>query len=336
MTEPSHDDQSLTNALGHAAATAGYAPSVHNTQPWRWRLLPDTLELYAVRDRQLAATDPDGRLMTLSCGAALHHARVALIAEGWATRVDRIPDPGTPDLQARITGTGHAAPSAGAMRLVQSIRVRHTDRRPISDERVPDESVTAIVRAAGEEGAQLQILSRDQVVELAATASKAAAVSADDPVLHEELRYWTDRAGPAGTGLPPEVLPERAPQSTVPARDFGQSGGLPIGPGHDRAALYALLFGNEDEPEGWLRAGEALSAAWLAATGLGVSVVPLSGVIETIGTRERLRQMLSGLGYPYLALRLGIADPTHAGPAHTPRIPAEQVVDTSAVRPAAS
>ena len=218
------------------------------------------------------------------------------------------------------------------MRLVEAMRVRHTDRRPVSDEEVPDESLAAIVRAAGDEGAQLQILGRDQVLELAAAASKAAAVAAEDPQLRDELRYWTDRAGPVGTGLPPEVLPERAAETTVPARDFGRPGGLPVGPGHDQAAVYGLLFGNEDGPGAWLRAGEALSAAWLAGTGLGVSMVPLSGVVETIGTRETLRQLLSGLGYPYLALRLGIANPT-PGPEHTPRLPTEQVVDNSAALP---
>ncbi|WP_406079143.1 Acg family FMN-binding oxidoreductase [Micromonospora sp. NBC_00858] len=330
--ETRQPDRALTTALAQVAAVAGRAPSVHNTQPWCWRVLPDGLELLAVRDRQLAAIDFDGRLMTLSCGAALHHARLELAAEGWAMRVDRLPDPAHPDLLARIVANGRAPASREAMRLVQCMQVRHTDRRPVSDEPVSDESVKAIVQAGHAEGARLQILSADQVMGLAAAASRAEAVAAADPQIREELRYWTGRAGPAGTGVPPEVLPEQPPQATVPARDFARPGTLPVGPGHDRAAVYALLFGDEDEPESWLRAGEALSAAWLTATRLGVSVVPLSGVIETVGTRQTLRQMLAGLGYPYLVLRLGIAGPAHAGPPHTPRMPAEQVVDTSAVR----
>lgn len=61
-------------------------------------------------------------------------------------------------------------------------------------------------------------------------------------------------------------------------------------------------------------------------------MLPLSGVVEVEGTRQNLRQLLAGLGFPYLVLRLGIADPAHAAPPHTPRLPAEQVVDTSAVR----
>ncbi|MCM0677406.1 nitroreductase [Micromonospora phytophila] len=323
-------DRPLTTALARAAATAGHAPSVHNSQPWRWRVLPDALELRVVRDPQLAATDPEGRLLAYSCGAALHHARVALTAEGWTAVVERMPDPGDPDLLARLTGLARAEADPDALHMVQCMQVRHTDRRPVSDEPMPTAAVGQITAAVAAEGAQLQILDRDQVMELAAAAGHAATVEAEDPQQREELQYWTSRSG--GTGLPPEVLPEQAPQTTVPARDFGRPGTLPVGPGHDKAAVYALLYGDEDERDSWLRAGEALSAAWLTATRLGVSVVPLSGVVEVPGTRQTLRGLLAGLGYPYLVLRLGIADPAHAGPPHTPRLAVAQVVDTSAVR----
>ncbi|WBB81706.1 nitroreductase [Micromonospora sp. WMMD882] len=323
--------RSLTTAYVEAATTAGHAPSVHNTQPWRWRVLPDALELRVAADRRLAAIDPDGRLLTLSCGAALHHARVALAAEGWTPAVERLPDPDDPELLARITGARRAGPDPDAMRLVQCMQIRHTDRRPVSDEPAPDESLREIARAAGLAGAHLHLLDADQVLELAAAAGHAASVEAEDPQAREELAYWTSRAG-VGVGLPAEALPAQPPQTTVPARDFGRPGSLPIGPGHDRAARYAILFGDADEPDGWLAAGEALSAAWLAATRLCVSVVPLSGVVEVAGTRQTLRRLLSGLGFPYLALRLGVADPANTGPAPTPRLDATQVVDTSAVR----
>ncbi|MFB9237906.1 Acg family FMN-binding oxidoreductase [Plantactinospora siamensis] len=320
----------VATALAQAAAAAGHAPSVHNTQPWRWRVLPDRLELYAVRERQLSAIDPGGRLLLTSCGTALHHAVLALRAEGWQVRVEPLPDPARPDLLASLVPTGHDAPADGAMRLVQSMSVRHTDRRPVSDTPVPASAIEAIRRAA-EEFAHLQVLDADQIFDLAAAASRAAETEADDPQVREELAYWTGRAAPTGTGLPAEVLPDQPAQTTVPGRDFGP-GSLPMGPGHDRRATYGLLYGDDDEPGGWFAAGEALSAAWLTATGLGVSVVPLSWVVEVEVTREILHRALSGMGYPYLVLRLGIADPDQAGPPHTPRLAADQVIDTSAVR----
>ncbi|MEV6374801.1 Acg family FMN-binding oxidoreductase [Micromonospora musae] len=323
-------DRVLTTALTQAAATAGLAPSVHNSQPWRWTVRPEALELRMVHEPQLASTDPENRLVTLSCGLALHHVRVALAAEGWALQVKRLPDPGELDLLARLSGFRQTTADAGATRLVPCIRARQTDRRPVSDEPVPDATLNEIVGAAVAQGGRLQLLDSDQVMELAAAAAHAAVVAEEEPELREELAYWTSRAG-TGAGLPPEVLPERPPQTTVPVRDFGQSGTLPVSSGHDRAATYAILWNTDDEPDSWLRAGEGLSAAWLTATRLGVSMVPLSGVIETDGTRQTLRQMLAGLGFPYLAMRLGIADRTNAAPPHTPRLPTEQIVDTSAV-----
>ena len=55
----------MTGALANAAALAGYAPSIHNTQPWRWQVSENTLDLFAVHSRQLAITDPEGRLALL-------------------------------------------------------------------------------------------------------------------------------------------------------------------------------------------------------------------------------------------------------------------------------
>ncbi|MFG1955180.1 hypothetical protein [Micromonospora sp. NPDC048830] len=166
---------------------------------------------------------------------------MALAAEGWSVRVERLPDSARSDLLANLIVTGQVPASADAVRLVRCVPQRRTDRRPVRDEEAPAGSVDAIVAAATAEGARLQVLTDDQVLELAAAAVTAAAVEAEDPQLRDELQYWTSRAAVRGAGLPAEVLPERAAQTTVPARDFGRAGTLPIGPGHDRGAVYALL-----------------------------------------------------------------------------------------------
>ena len=67
--------------LAEAVERALRAPSVHNTQPWLWRINPRVIELHADWTRHLAATDPDRRDVLLSCGAALHHLQVALVRQ---------------------------------------------------------------------------------------------------------------------------------------------------------------------------------------------------------------------------------------------------------------
>lgn len=312
-----------SEALSRAADAARLAPSVHNTQPWRWVVHADRLELFAVPDRQLREQDPDGRLMLLSCGAALHHARVALDAEGWRHHVDR--PAGEP--LAVIRAEGHEPADPHAMHRFQLLHVRHTDRRTVSDEPVPQGVRQALVDAARQGGARLHVLRRDQVLQLAVMIEHAGDAQQHDERMRAETAEWVGGDRPAGTGLPDAVIPAELPLTTVAERDFGVSGTLAAGAGHDTAASYAVLYGDADEPVDWLRSGEALSEVWLSATDHGATLLPLSSPVELPFTRQALRRMLGDTGYPYLVLRLGIADADHAGPPHTPRLPTEQVIE---------
>jgi len=312
--------------LAEAAEVAGYAPSVHNTQPWRWRINGEGMDLLADRDRQLSATDPHGRLLTISCGAALHHLTIALAAEGRQAQLQRLDGP---DHLARITLGPRVEVTPEAMRRLQAIRVRHTDRRPVADTPLTTETVDALRQAASPYGIDIHLLTHDQVVELGTASAQADRIELLDPQQRHELAYWIGGDRPQGTGIPDSALTEQPTGGPVPGRDFVRAGTLPTGEGSDRAASYAVLFGPGDEPVDWLRAGEALSACWLAATEQGVSVLPFSAVIEVPVTREVLRRLLSNLGYPYLVLRLGIAPDDRPGPPHTPRLPAKQLIEMS-------
>lgn len=314
------------DAYRQAAEAAGRAPSTHNTQPWRWLATPAGLELRADRSRQLRAADPEGRLLTISCGAALHHARLALAAAGWKPQVVRLPDLRSPDHLASITVADHATPSAQDRRLYDEIGERHTDRRPTVEEPVPAEKLDLIRQAAVEQGAGLHWLRPPDLDDLAVAAARANEIGLADPDQRAEMDYWIGGRRPGRTGVPSEAIPQHAPQTDIPGRDFGRPGTLAVGTGHARLATYGLLFRPGDESDDWLRAGEALSACWLKATDLGVAVLPLSSVIEAPATREVLRRMLAGVGHPLLVLRFGVADPGQAPVADTPRLPAERVI----------
>jgi len=306
---------------------AGFAPSVHNTQPWLWRVHPDSLDLRAARERQLQLSDPEGRLLVISCGTALHHAQVALAAEGREAQVARMPDDTDADLLARITIGEHGQASAEAMKHFQTLGLRHTDRRPVSAIPPDEQAIDAVRRAGTLGGINVHRLTEDQVSELGAAAARADQIEIMDPEQRAEIAYWVGGDRPDGVGVPMEVIPDAVTPSVVPGRDFVREGHLHTGEGSDRAAVYLMLFGDGDEPADWLRAGEALSAAWLAATEQGLSVLPFSSVVEVPSTRETMRSMLSFLGYPYLVLRVGNANADHEFPPLTPRLPAEQTIE---------
>ena len=313
-------------ALLAAAESAGRAPSIHNTQPWRWVLRGDELELHAERGRRLPELDASGHLLLLSCGAALHHARVALAAEGWAHEVT-IP---ASEPLARIRATKRAELDPTAMRRLQATFVRRSDRRPVSTNPVDLTALNDVLDGIRAEGEQVHVLRAEQVLELAAVVDRAMRAEDTDERQRAELARWVGGARPERTGIPDAAIPQQPPQTTVPGRDFGVAGTLPTGAGHDTAAVYAILYGGGDSDADWLRAGEALSAGWLEAVDHGLALLPVTAPVEIASTRHLLQQMISDVGYPHLAVRVGMADPDHAGPPHTPRLRADQTIEVIA------
>jgi nitroreductase len=325
-----------TDALVAAAEAALRAPSIFNSQPWRWHVSADTLELSADADRQLPVVDPEHVMSTLSCGIALHHARTALSAEGYSQAVDRLPDPARPGLLARIRITGTHIPDPADVRRYQASLIRHTDRRPFEGEPLPDTVVDRLRAVAEAEHAYLYRMRPDDVPALAAAVTAAQRVEMADPDYRAELARWTNRPAGSGDGVPADTVPAATPR-TVPVRDFilagdqaddtGIGGGIePLAAdGTDLSATYLVLAGEADDRLEWLRAGEALSAVWLTAVSEGLSVSPMSDVAEVPSTRALLRGVLAGIGYPFLVLRIGNAEPARGMPQAPRRDPAEAI-----------
>jgi hypothetical protein len=299
---------------------------VFNTQPWKWHITGTTMDLHADPDRRLHTTDPDGRLLLLSCGAALHHARIALAATGHTVTVNRLPDPNQPHLLARLTLGPPAPPDPQAVTQAAAISRRHTDRRAFSDRPVTDHTLTDLRHTVEAQGAYLHIVPHDQIPILGITTEQAATAETSDPAYRAELTAWTNRPAWTGDGVPPATAVEPALRR-VPVRDFAPHGAdvLPAGHDHDKGAEYAIIFGLDDAPLDLLRGGEALSALLLTATAAGLSTAPLSEAVEIAWPRYLLRELLSDVGEPYVVVRLGYIASTQPLPA-TPRRAATETI----------
>jgi hypothetical protein len=315
-----------TARLEAAARASLHAPSVFNTQPWGWRIAGDTMELYAQSGRQLQTVDPDRRLLLVSCGAALHHARTALAAAGWSATVERLPDDRRPNLLARVRLGAAVPPDPEAQRMAAAIDRRRTDRRAFGDRAVSDEILTRLRRFVESEGAYLHVVPRDEIPMLAIATERAAGAQLDDPAYRAELERWTNRPQWRGDGVPPETAVEPALRR-VPVRDFAPkaSAGLTAGPGVDKGAAYVILFGTTDRPIDLLRGGEALSALLLLATAEGLATAVLSEAVEVSWPRHLLSTLLADVGEPYLVVRLGHPAAHEPLPAAPRRFPAEAI-----------
>ena len=190
MNETPPDPETLRTAV----ALATRAPSVHNTQPWRWHVGETSLHLFADPSLQLPHTDPDGRDLIISCGAALNHCVVALAALGWQTRIHRLPNPAAASLLASIE-VRQARVSDVDVTLAAAIPRRRTDRRVYSAWPVAPGDVALM----GARAARLGVVMRrvEQTALLKTWLSRARREHVGDSEYLAELAMWSGRHGPS-------------------------------------------------------------------------------------------------------------------------------------------
>ena len=320
------DAEQVRSVLTAASA----APSLHNSQPWRFECRPSTLELHLDPRRELPAADPDHREMLLACGAALLNLRLAIRSLGIAADVRVLPDPDQPGLLAVIRPEGTVRPSLADRQLADSITRRHTNRRPYLDEAVPDGVLHLLRQAARIEQSWMALVTPAQRSTLRRLLSDAHHAQRGDPRFVAEWAAWTGRGAGADDGVPSEAAgPPSEQQDIWVLRDFGSGSAPPRTPGKDFESdpLIAVIGSLDDLPLAQLRAGQAMQRVLLTATVEGLSASFLSQVIEVPATRTQLRELIGGGVWPQAVLRLGYGTPVRA----TPRREVDAVVGGAVV-----
>lgn len=309
------------------------APSIHNSQPWSWRLVSaDTVELHADRSRQLTETDPQGRSLVISCGAALHHFGVAADGFGLATEMTLLPDGSDSDFLARI----HLSPgevTASSVAAMAALEDRATDRRGFTDWEVPMPRLRRLAEAATGWGAHTEpIADPGHTARVRDLIEQARAEQHENPRIAGEQAEWINH-GP-DDGVPAtSALPHVSQGATRTPDRFNPSTSAPGQPASSRqssttpADVHVLIFTAHDDPASWLAAGQALSALWIRATQEGISLTPDTQVIEVSRTRELLRrQLLDDLGHPQVLVHVGWPETSRSPQESSPRRALDEVL----------
>src|SRR5229473_225716 len=219
--------------IGYLVATAARAPSVHNTQPWRFRVSQYAIELYADTRRKLRV-DPVGREMLISCGAALFGLRLAVRSLGYLPVVELLPDPAQLRLLARAR-LGAAAPmTARERQMIEAVPHRHTHRGPFDPGPLPAGLLAGLQHDALAEGATLAPvnpgIAYQQLADIVGAAGRRQNL---DPVARADARRWSrDVADPARDGVPAHAFPASSGprRGRLPQRDFDLGRGLGLLP----------------------------------------------------------------------------------------------------------
>ncbi len=311
---------SLADADARAVVEAATrAPSVLNTQPWRWQVSSDdhgtVFELSADSARVLRVTDPLGRFLVISCGAGLFNARLALRAQSLEPLVRLCPDHHDPRLLARVTATPGKPPTAEERWLHGAIPERHTNRGPFHERAMGSGLIHRVVDAAAAEGAVLSVLDSSAARRVLEIADEAAVEITRDGRRHDELSSWV-HTRPEPDGIPVQAVGPRVASGAHGVRDFGPARVLAADAGgqYEVEPTIAVLSTYGDSRTDWLRAGQALQRVLLEATLDGVQASFRNEPLEMLAHRWRVRDATTGFGHPQMVMRLGYGEPMVSAP----------------------
>jgi hypothetical protein len=304
-----------------AAAVA--APSMHNTQPWRFEVNGTVIDVFLDGSRALPAEDPTGRAMRIAAGAAVFNLRCAAAHLDLGSGYGLAPNPSEPDLVARIVLEDIQQLNPALKQLYPQVARRHTSRLPARPAPPAADSRIGLMQAAAAEGAELTWLPKTDAAQVVAMMVDVDLREIGDWKRTAERSRWVggDRTV---DGVPSSVLGPRPAQYLAPVRNLGS-------PSDDRFrmtanfeadAALALLSTDRDGPVDQLRAGMALEHVLLAATRDGLTASFLNQALEFDDLRAGVQRLTGKSGFTQMIIRF----------AHTtqhvtsPRLPLADVV----------
>lgn len=304
------------------------APSIHNSQPWRFRYADGAFELWADMARGLTVTDPDGRELVLSCGAALYNLRLAVRKLGFDPSVVLLPNTDQLRLLARVTIREGKPAEPDERRAYAALTRRHTHRGRFDDDPLTPDLAVSLQQAADAEGAMLVYVhqpgQRRRILQLATAAEREMAT---DQRVQAEIEEWTPQPeARRRDGVPATAYAARlrAVADDLPGRDFDQGRGYGrVEPNSSAPGVLGVLATAGDSQRDWLIAGLAMERVLVRAAQDRAFAALDSQVVELPHLRAELRRSLGTSGYPQILLRFGYASDA----ASTPRRPAGDVLD---------
>lgn len=310
-----------TDVIMTAVELACRAPSLHNTQPWRWVADATSIDLFLDPKRRATSTDRSGREAIISCGAALDHFRVATAAAGWDATVEQFPNPNNLDHLASTDLVAVDFVAQGRRDRADAILRRRTNRLPF---RAPKRwaSFEPVLRSSFDgEWVTLDVLDNDARPRLAEAARLTEGLRRYDDAYHQELLWWTAPSRES------EGIPESALVSESDSRRVDVNRRFPTDPldersssgTYDEAKILALST-HKDTRADAPNCGEVLSAILLECTMAGLSTCPVTHVTELDASRDIIRDLTSGsAAVPQILIRVGIEPEGELAPPPTPR-----------------
>ncbi len=308
------------------------APSTHNTQPWRFNITPEGIEVYGDYRRRLPVVDPGNRELLMSVGGAIFNLRVAAshFRLPCSVEYNLSGDSERPLVVVRVgQWDPHLRPDPVFELLFPSIVERHTNRNPFLLSRVATSVLHRLSLCSDGTNASL-VISTDGAMneKIGEMVVDASIHQWSDAEFRKDIAEWI--AGDATVRW--DGIPAAAYGWTGPIASLGSYAAKTIDQGRLRAARDRnlcveapglIVIAGEDATQYWLQTGEVHQRLCLTIVREGLQYSYFNMPVQIPELRAQLKAILGCQQWPQLILRVGYC---LTPPTPTPRRPIEDVM----------
>lgn len=320
---------SMQAKLRFALKYAILAPSAWNIQPWKFAIGDNYIDVFEDNERVQNERDPQGRELLVSCGAAIFNLRLAMHHYGLGAQAKYFPSADNKNHLVRLTVSPDSQDNLPS-ELLACCAKRHSYRRPFDSQRLSEDLVQQLKRAANDEGARfIPATTTSTQLALSGMVAEGDRDLGANEAARKEYASWMRTGDNKGDGVPGYALGFGALESLfapVTRRMFNY---MDENAQKDRElAIAAPCVGTvateADNEAAWLQAGQAMERLLLVGVANGLQASVLNQPISVSELRERLRTLLCiKTGWPQVVLRLGY---TSADIKPTPRRGLDEVI----------
>jgi len=318
----SSSEERMTYLLNYAIL----APSIYNSQPWKFNVSNDEILVFADQSRWPRVADKDRRELYMSLGCAIENLVIAAEHFGYNCSVSYFP--GEKDLAAAISLTPQSeVGSYSRPDLFEAITTRRTNRQPYESRTISRQDLDALNKTGSNSDVSIILTDDlDTKERLRNLVIEADRVLYSDINFKSELGHWLSQGvmGPTGIGAKiaqmKMVFLNEGPEQIRKDADLINS----------TPSIGFISTRNNDSISD-LKAGRALERLWLAATARGISLQPMSQALEVPETKEELAELLAGgaeMKEVQQAFRLGYCEEDVS---HSNRRPLEDALEKMAL-----
>jgi len=296
------------------------APSIYNTQPWKFSLHENAVHLYPDLNRRLPVVDPQNQQLYLSLGCALENLVIALKFFGLQTEVMLFNYEHDDCIRVEVSRPAQPLATTTDSTLFRAIPKRQNNWRTFHRVSIPAEDLRKLNHLGLENGVHSKFFTdRKWIRSWINWTIDSDRIQMKEEDFREELLSWirfgSFELSRFRDGIPAESLGVLSRPRWLASFFFRH---YPLGESRAKrdaeliegSAGLILFQVKNNNREGWVNAGRSAQRMALKLTSLGIQHSFMNQSLETPEVKMRIRDALETEGmFPQVLFRIGYADP---------------------------